>query len=523
MLAVAIIVFREVLEAALIVSIVMAASVGVAGRTRWVVAGIGAGVCGAGLVAIFAASIADAFQGSGQEILNAGILLLAVCMLGWHNLWMATHARQMADEAKDISRQVAAGSRPLAALALIAGVAVLREGSEIVLFVYSVAASSHDGALAMLVGGLAGLTGGTVVGIVLYYGLLRIPVHRLFVVTGWMVLLLAAGLAAQATGFLVQADFLPALGDQIWNTSFLLSEESLPGKTLHTLVGYVARPAGIQIVAYVFVIAAIGLPMRALARRSGLRTKRMVAASAALVVFAPAYSAHAELQVQMPEVEYRELEFEHNGLFTFDKDKTLGGQQSYTNSIGYGVTPWWEIELELETNSVPDSSVHYTATTIENTFMLTEPGQYFFNVGIFAEYSQSALNGVANDILAGPIIQKELYNVVGLDSLHTLNVFFSHDVGHNATHATGLEIAWQSRLLLNPYIDPAFEYYGFIDDLGEAGKFSQQQHFIGPVAVGAFNFSPYGKLKYEVGYMFGMTQASPRGAVRWKVEYEIAF
>src|ERR1700722_2497821 len=262
MLAVAIIVFREVLEAALIVSIVMAASVGVAGRTRWVVAGIGAGVCGAGLVAIFAASIADAFQGSGQEILNAGILLLAVCMRGWHNLWREGHARQMADEAKDISRQVAAGSRPLAALALIAGVAVLREGSEIVLFVYSVAASSHDGALAMLVGGLAGLAGGIVVGIVLYYGLLRIPVHRLFVVTGWMVLLLAAGLAAQATGFLVQADLLPALGDQIWNTSFLLSEESLPGKTLHTLVGYVARPAGIQIIAYVFVIAAIGLAPR---------------------------------------------------------------------------------------------------------------------------------------------------------------------------------------------------------------------------------------------------------------------
>jgi high-affinity iron transporter len=523
MLAVAIIVSREVLEAALIVSIVMAASVGVAGRTLWVAAGIGVGVCGAGLVAIFAASIADAFQGAGQEVLNAGVLLLAVCMLGWHNLWMARHARQMADEAKDIGRQVAAGTRPLAALTLIAGVAVLREGSEIVLFVYSVAASSHDGPLVMLAGGLIGLAGGIVVGVILYYGLLRIPVHRLFAVTGWMVLLLAAGLAAQAAGFLVQADLLPPLGDQIWNTSFLLSEESIVGKTLHTLVGYVARPAGIQIIAYVFVLLAIGLPMRAMARGRVRPRKVLIAGAEGFVALIPAYAARAELQVRMPEVEYRELEFEHNGFFSFDKNPTLGGQQSYTNSIGYGVTPWWEVELEGETNSIPDSSVHYTATTMENTFQITQPGQYFFNLGFFAEYSQSALNGEPNSFTLGPLVQKELYDVLGVDSLHTLNVLFDHDVGHNASHATGLQIAWQSRLLLNPYIDPAVEYYGFIDDLGEAGKFSQQQHFIGPVAVGAINFSPYGKLKYEVGYMFGMTEATPRGAIRWKVEYEIAF
>ena len=122
---------------------------------------------------------------------------------------------------------------------MIAGVAVLREGSEIVLFVYSVAATSHDGPLGMLAAGLIGLAGGIMVGVILYYGLLRIPVYRLFTVTGWMVLLLAAGLAAQAAGFLVQADLLPALGDQVWNTSFPLSEEGLVGKTLHTLV---ARP-----------------------------------------------------------------------------------------------------------------------------------------------------------------------------------------------------------------------------------------------------------------------------------------
>ncbi len=253
--------------------------------------------------------------------------------------------------------------------------------------------------------------------------------------------------------------------------------------------------------------------------------RRLVLATLALVTVTSGSPrlALAELQVRMPTVDFREVEFEHNGFFSFDKDRSLGGQQSYTNAIGYGLTPWWEIELEGESNSVPESSVHYTATTVENTFQLTEPGQDFFNLGFFAEYSQSALRNEPNSFTLGPIVQKELYDVLGVDSLHTFNVFFAHDVGHNASHATGLELAWQSRLLLNRFIDPAIEYYGFIDDLANAGPFSKQQHFLGPVAVGAVDFAPYGKVRYEVGYMFGLTPASPRGAIRWKLEYEIAF
>ena len=330
-------------------------------------------------------------------------------------------------------------------------------------------------------------------------------------------------LATQAVGLAVQADLLPALGDGIWGSSSFLSEESIVGKVLHTLVGYVVRPACIQVIVYVATLTVIGIPMLPLARTHRRAIGRAAVAALGIGALAPWRPAHAELQVRLPTVEYRELEFEHNGFFTFDKDPTLGGQQSYTNSIGYGVTPWWKVELEGETNSVPDTSAHYTATTMENTFQITPPGKYLFNLGAFAEYSQSALNGEPNSFTFGPIVQKELHNVLGVDSVHTLNVFFEKDVGHNATHATGFQVAWQSRLQLNPFIDPAIEYYGFIDDLGNAGKFSQQQHFIGPVALGAVSFSPYGKLKYEVGYMFGMTSASPRGAIRWKLEYEIAF
>ena len=80
--------------------------------------------------------------------------------------------------------------------------------------------------------------------------------------TSWLVLLLAAGMASQGAAFLMQADLLPPLGTGLWDTSFLLSEHSLPGRVLHTLIGYTAQPAGIQLVFYLATLLVIGSLMR---------------------------------------------------------------------------------------------------------------------------------------------------------------------------------------------------------------------------------------------------------------------
>src|ERR1700733_2529166 len=136
MLAVAVIVLREVLEASLVVGIVLAASRGVPRRGKWVVAGIGCGVLVALTVAGFTDEIANAVDGIGQELFNATILFTAVCMLGWHNVWMSRHAKEHVAEATRVGKDVLDGARPLYALAVVCGAAVGREGSEIVLFVY---------------------------------------------------------------------------------------------------------------------------------------------------------------------------------------------------------------------------------------------------------------------------------------------------------------------------------------------------------------------------------------------------
>lgn len=264
MLATLVIVFREVLEASLVVGIVLAATRGVPRRALWVAGGVVAGALGAALVAGFAGEIAEAVEGVGQELFNASILLTAVCMLGWHNIWMSRHGREMAANASKLGREVLAGTRPLYALSLVVGIAVLREGSEIVLFLYSIAAAGGGSGLGMLAGGALGLVAGVGAGAAIYLGLKIIPMRHLFTVTNGLILLLAAGLASQAASFLAQAGLLPALGNNLWDTSALLTDTSLLGQLLHVLVGYTAQPEGIQLVFYLATLAVIGALMRML-------------------------------------------------------------------------------------------------------------------------------------------------------------------------------------------------------------------------------------------------------------------
>lgn len=270
MLSTALIVFREVLEAALVVSIVMAATKGVPGRGWWVGGGLGGGVIGAGMIAAFADVISSWASGMGQEVFNAGVMFVAVLMLAWHSIWMSKHGREMAQHISSVGRAVAAGSKPLTGLAIVVGVAVLREGSEAVLFLYGIAAADPGQTAQMAIGGLLGVLGGAGLGAAMYAGLLQIPLKRLFSVTNGLLVLLAAGMASQCVGFLLAAGLVPAWGDTILDTSWLLRESSFFCKMLHTLIGYTARPAGIQIAAYLVTLVAIvglaryiGRPQRA--------------------------------------------------------------------------------------------------------------------------------------------------------------------------------------------------------------------------------------------------------------------
>lgn len=257
MLATLIIVFREMIEAGLIIGIVMSATRGVPHRGAWVSYGVLGGVLGACLVASFAGAISGAMEGIGQELFNVGILALAVLMLTWHNVWMARHGRVLAAEMKAVGNAVASGQRSLMALCIVVGVAVLREGAEVVLFLYGILISGQQSVGAVAMGGTLGLVLGGALGVLMYLGLMRVPMRSLFKVTGWLIALLAAGMAAQAVALLEQAQIVTALSDVVWNSSGMVASNSLLGKTLHTLIGYTDRPTGMQLVVYVTTLVVI--------------------------------------------------------------------------------------------------------------------------------------------------------------------------------------------------------------------------------------------------------------------------
>jgi len=252
-----IIVFREVIEAGLIVGIVLAVTQGVRGSRATIAAGVTAGVVAAILVAAFAGAIASALEGVGQELFNASILIIAVVMLIWHNVWMASHGRELAAEVRRVGDAVRTGARSILALGVVCAVAVTREGSEVALFMYGLAASAGSTTSDLVIGSALGLLAGVALTAVTYLGLVAIPQRRLFAVTTLLISFLAAGLAAQAALFLQQAGVVTMLQGTAWDTSAILSDTSLFGRVLHTLIGYSDQPSVLQVLVWLATLAVI--------------------------------------------------------------------------------------------------------------------------------------------------------------------------------------------------------------------------------------------------------------------------
>ena len=205
MFASGLIVFRETLEAAIIVAIVLAATKSLTGRAKWISLGIGCGVVAAGLIAYLAQTIATLADGVGQELLNAGILFSAVALLTWHIVWMSKHGKQLADDMRAVGHSVANGSKHMSVLAIVIGLAVMREGAEVVLLLQGLSlGTATAGSASLLIGAVLGLLAGVVLGWLMYQGFLKLPVKQLFSTTNILLVLIAAGLAARAVNYLLR-------------------------------------------------------------------------------------------------------------------------------------------------------------------------------------------------------------------------------------------------------------------------------------------------------------------------------
>ena len=244
-----IVIFREVLEIALIVSLMFVATKGLPGRGKWIGVGFLLGILGSVLIAVFIEGISNFANGLGQELFNAFIALAASILIGWTAIWVGTHGKQISHHIKQKGKQVVDGELPVKTLVIIIMLAVLREGSEIVLFLYGMLLSGLS-LSDLLLGTILGSLSGALLGGAIYFGMIKINTKYIFSITSWLLIFIAAGMAAIAGRFFVAAGYFSANSSILWDMSGILNEQSFFGQILHIFFGYSDSPMLIEVIFY---------------------------------------------------------------------------------------------------------------------------------------------------------------------------------------------------------------------------------------------------------------------------------
>lgn len=250
MFKIAIVVFRECLEIALLLGVIMAVTKPVANSRVYIVLGALIGIVLAAIFALSTRAISTSFGGLGDELFDSCVILLTAAIISWTVVWMQGYTKKIKKDLSKLSENITAGLTSQFMLVLVVATAILREGAEIILFVYSVSSVKNLEGTKYLIGIGIGAFAGLTVGIALYLGLMKLAGKYVFTISTILLTLIAAGLAAEAAGILTSSGFIEAYSDQLWDTSWFISNESIMGKILNVTMGYDSKPNGMQIAFY---------------------------------------------------------------------------------------------------------------------------------------------------------------------------------------------------------------------------------------------------------------------------------
>lgn len=251
MLQTVLIVWRESLEAALIVGILLTylRRGGIAAGARYVWGGAFAAILAAVAFAVISGDAIGMLDPDTQELLHAVILFLATGVLTWMVLWMHARGRGLKGELQRQADAVIATGR-LLGLAAIAFVAVFREGVETVLFLLGVVTESTVGAAwALVAAGALGMVLAAGTAWIFFRGFRFLNLRTFFRITGILLLLVAGGLLMSGVNKLIMLGKLPPIVSQVWNASWLVRDDSIIGAILGALVGYRSRPSLLEVLA----------------------------------------------------------------------------------------------------------------------------------------------------------------------------------------------------------------------------------------------------------------------------------
>ncbi len=231
-----VLILREVLEGALLMSVLLALSWHQGYRLRWALASLFIGSIGAVYYAAEFKTISAWFDYVGQEVVNASLSLSIVFFISLFSLFYTVYKGRY-DRQKVVFMSVAVA------------LTIIREGSEILLYL-SGFAGKDDVLPSVVLGGIIGAGIGLSIGALLYYALIDFisDLTRKFAYI--LLALFSAAMLSDAATMLTQADWLPAQ-HYLWDSSSWLAEDSLMGQLLYALLGYEATPTALQLAAYI--------------------------------------------------------------------------------------------------------------------------------------------------------------------------------------------------------------------------------------------------------------------------------
>ena len=222
----------------------------------------------------------------------------------------------------------------------------------------------------------------------------------------------------------------------------------------------------------------------------------------------------AGLKVYSPLVEQGELELEWRGRYDLDDAESKDGRQQNKFAIGYGVMERWFTEIygEVEQDA-GENSYEFKAVEWANKIQLTEQGQYWMDVGVYLSYEATVKDKTADKIEAIILLEKALERFT-----HRVNIVFEKEVGGGAGEETEAGLALSSRYRWRSVFEPGIEWHSNFGGINEGKSFNEQKHRVGPVFYGKV-----GPVKYDIGYLFGMSEAAVDGVWKWILEYEYHF
>jgi high-affinity iron transporter len=247
---------REGIEAALIIGILLGALRQI--RRPEFVPALWFGAISASVLSILIAVLLTRFglqmKDPGEAIFEGFTMVIAAGLLTWMIFWMSRQARFMKTNLEaDVHRASQGGKR---AIFFVAFVAILREGIELALFLTaSVFATAN--AIQTTIGAILGLGTAILLGWSLFAATVRLDLRRFFQVTGFMLILFAAGLLAHGVHEFTEVGWIPAIIEHVWDLTSIVSAESTLGQLLGALFGYNPSPALSEMIAYILYLAGV--------------------------------------------------------------------------------------------------------------------------------------------------------------------------------------------------------------------------------------------------------------------------